>query len=259
MTEGNQTILTCTARGVPAPEFMWYRGSELINSSETRLQVTTSQVSNDTTGFIYVTSHLNISMVDRTDTILLRCEATNIVWADLSSRNSQSFCLTVLCELKCCKGISTVTVALFALSLVPPAITLNPGEDKALKGMSATFLCTTTGRPLPNITWYRTVDDSDTQERVDVSDVRVTVTEERNGQTELMSNLTLKSVLPSDAADYICHADNGVGDGMVRSSATLTVNGKWFCIDTVCTTTLSAGTLIIVRGCLQNHPEAVAF
>ena len=96
--------------------------------------------------------------------------------------------------------------------------------------MSATFLCGATGRPRPNITWY-IHDDSDTLELVNMSDVRVTVTEEESGETELTSNLTLSNVLPSDAANYICHADNDVGDGMVTSSATLIVYGKWFCID----------------------------
>ena len=61
-----------------------------------------------------------------------------------------------------------------------------------------------------------------------MSDVRVTVTEEEMGDRELMSNLTLRSVLPSDAADYICLVDNDVGNGRVRSSATLSVNGTWY-------------------------------
>ena len=42
---------------------------------------------------------------------------------------------------------------------------------------------------------------------------------------EVMSNLTLRSVLPSDAAEYTCHADNGVGNGRVRRNGSLIVNG----------------------------------
>ena len=91
--------------------------------------------------------------------------------------------------------------------------------------MSATFLCTATGRPRPTITWYQTVGDSDTQKRVNVSDVRVTVTEEEMGDRELMSNLTLRSVLPSDAATYVCIAENIVDVEM--SNDTLTVNGMF--------------------------------
>ena len=99
---------------------------------------------------------------------------------------------------------------------------MEPEEVNILEGLSATFLCAVSGLPRPNITWY-IHDDSDTQ-RVSVSDVRVTVTEVV-GDRELMSNLTLRSVLPSDTGDYICHADNGVGNDVVRSNASLTVNG----------------------------------
>ena len=54
VTEGDQTTLTCTARGVPAPEVMWYRGSELINGSDTRLQVNSSDpILNATTDIYY--------------------------------------------------------------------------------------------------------------------------------------------------------------------------------------------------------------
>ena len=108
---------------------------------------------------------------------------------------------------------------------VPPVISLDPEDVKTLEGMSATFLCAATGRPVPTISWY-TQDQIDTQRMVNVSDVRVTMTEQqRMGDRGLTSNLTLSSVLPSDAAIYICHADNGIGDGMVRSNGTLTVNG----------------------------------
>ena len=110
-------------------------------------------------------------------------------------------------------------------SAVAPDITLDPDDVETVEGMSVTFLCAATGRPRPTITWY-TYDGNSTKEVVSASDVRVTVTEEEMGGREVMSNLTLRSVLPSDAADYICHVDNGVGNGRMRSSATLTLNGK---------------------------------
>ena len=110
-------------------------------------------------------------------------------------------------------------------SAVVPVITLEPDDVKTVEGMSVTFLCAATGRPRPTITWY-TYDGNSTKEVNSASDVRVTVTDEEMGDREGMSYLTLRSVLPSDAADYICHADNGVGNGRVSRSATLTVNGK---------------------------------
>ena len=106
---------------------------------------------------------------------------------------------------------------------VAPDITLDPDYVEILEGMSVTFLCAATGRPRPTITWYRTIGDSDTLERVNVSSNRVTVTENENGERELMSNLTVTNVRPSDAATYTCIADNGVDIEM--SNDTLTVNG----------------------------------
>ena len=56
-----------------------------------------------------------------------------------------------------------------------------------------------------------------------MSDNRVTVTENENGDRELMSNLTVTNVYPSDAATYICIAENVVD--IDKSNGTLTVNG----------------------------------
>ena len=96
-TEGNQTTLTCTARGVPAPTFMWYRESELINSSDTRLKISSSEVVNNTTGFIYVTSQLNITLVNRSDAGMFRCDASNVIVGDLFD-DSQTYQVTVNCK-----------------------------------------------------------------------------------------------------------------------------------------------------------------
>ena len=119
----------------------------------------------------------------------------------------------------------TVCTILLYYSLCPvaPDITLDPDSVEILEGMSATFLCGATGRPRPTITWYRTIGDSDTLERVNVSDNRVTLSENENGDRELMSSLTVTNVLPPDAATYICIAENGVDIEM--SNDTLTVNG----------------------------------
>ena len=97
VTEGDQTTLTCTARGVPAPEFMWYRGSELINGSDSRTEISSRQWQNVTTGFVTVTSELNITVLSRTDSGMFRCEATNIVLGVLLS-DAQSFQVLVSCE-----------------------------------------------------------------------------------------------------------------------------------------------------------------
>ena len=98
LTEGGQANLTCIARGVPAPEVMWYRGGELINGSDTRILVTSSdQVHNTTTGYIFVTSELTITVVNRNDTGVFRCETTNIVLGE-ATNDSLTYSVTVNCK-----------------------------------------------------------------------------------------------------------------------------------------------------------------
>ena len=121
VTEGNQTTLTCTARGVPAPEFMWYRESELINGSDTRLQISSSEIVNTTTGFIYVTSKLNITVIDRSDSGVFRCVATNVILGELLN-DSQSYTMTVNCKLKryryfFCSGNTRIHVTPYTMEL----------------------------------------------------------------------------------------------------------------------------------------------
>ena len=95
VTEGDQTTLTCTARGVPASEFTWYRGSELINGSDTRLQVNSSDpILNATTDIYYSISELTLTMVNKNDSGVFRCEATNILLG-VSSDDSQTYYITV--------------------------------------------------------------------------------------------------------------------------------------------------------------------
>ena len=99
---------------------------------------------------------------------------------------------------------------------------------------SVLFTCVATGRPRPRITWY-TADDSGQLTAVDDTDPGITVSEVEDGEREIMSNLTLDGVLPSDSATYVCSAENEVAvGGVVRENATLTVNGKYMCI-CICT------------------------
>ena len=98
VTEGDQTILTCTAHGVPAPEFMWYRGSELINGLDTSLQVISNDPTHNTSTDVYhVTSELTLTMVNKNDSGVFRCEVTNILLG-VSSNDSQTYYITVNCK-----------------------------------------------------------------------------------------------------------------------------------------------------------------
>ena len=112
---------------------------------------------------------------------------------------------------------------------VDPVITTPPMDLlEAVEQESVLFICEATGRPRPRITWYK-ADDSGQLTVIDVTDpLRITVSQVEDEEREVMSNLTLNSVLPSDSATYVCSAENEVVvDGIVRENATLTVNGMY--------------------------------
>ncbi len=100
---------------------------------------------------------------------------------------------------------------------------MDPDNVNVTEGMSAPFLCAATGRPPPSITWYRD-GTNDSLLAVNVSDPRVIVTATEMGERELISNLTINNVLPSDSNVYRCIAVNDIGNDM--HNATLTVNGE---------------------------------
>ena len=248
VNETNTITFECSASGIPAPTISWFRVNQTMSTmlvNSTRSLIAPSQVNPtyelpDGRGTAsLVTSTLTIPATQDEDSGQYACQAVN----DFGNETRQ-FELIVQGKLVCSElaehcNLCTINILTqFLLCPVAPVVTLKADDVETVEGMSATFFCAATGRPRPTINWYQTVGDNDTQERVDMSDVRVTVTEEEMGDRELMSNLTLRSILPSDAVDYFCHADNGVGDDVVRTNATLTVNGKWFFMEAVCTTVL---------------------
>ena len=96
--EGNPTTLTCTARGSPVPVFVWFRGNKVVDIADARLLISAMEMSSVSTGFIDVTSLLNITQVDRVDSGVFICEASNTILGALST-DSQSYNLTVNCKL----------------------------------------------------------------------------------------------------------------------------------------------------------------
>ena len=111
---------------------------------------------------------------------------------------------------------------------VAPVITAPPMDLlEAVEQESVLFICEATGRPRPRITWYK-ADDSGQLTVIDVTDSRINISHVEDGEREIMSNLTLNSVLPSDSATYVCSAENEVAvDGVVRENASLIVNGMY--------------------------------
>ncbi len=73
-------------------------GSEVVDIADARLLISAMETSNVTTGFIDVTSLLNITQVDRVDSGVFICEASNTILG-APSTDSQSYNLTVNCKL----------------------------------------------------------------------------------------------------------------------------------------------------------------
>ncbi len=116
---------------------------------------------------------------------------------------------------------------LFCHFPVAPNILMDsePDDVETVEGMNVLFVCASSGRPRPNITWYRDAVNNSLLP-VNLSDVRVTVSQTEEGERVLISELTLRSVLPSDSGVYHCIAENTV-DSDVRN-ATLAVNGELY-------------------------------
>ncbi len=78
------------------------------------------------------------------------------------------------------------------------------------------FTCVATAFPRPNILWFftQTLEDSNFK-----------IVEESTGERQLMSTLTVTSVMPSLAGTYTCNASNVVSDA--TESAELTVYSEF--------------------------------
>ena len=105
--------------------------------------------------------------------------------------------------------------------VVAPNITVGPDSQAVLLNATFTLVCIAEGRPAPDITWFQNSTDnslSEVMERDGLSIVTV-----QGGERQVMSNLTINSVLLSDAAEYTCNATNVAGSD--AQSANLAVHG----------------------------------
>ena len=85
------------------------------------------------------------------------------------------------------------------------------------------FTCNATGRPRPNITWWRYENGSRVQ-LVNEMDKVVIESMPFGEERGLTSSLTILDLQPSDAGTYQCQAENEVSTA--EDNATLTVHGK---------------------------------
>ena len=105
-------------------------------------------------------------------------------------------------------------------ALVIPSIE-NPLKDEYRNQKeNATFICTSVGKPVPDINWYFNdvminVSDNSSKYMIVSRSLNITTTE---------NTLTVYNMISSDVGTYTCNASNILGS--VTSSGILTVTGK---------------------------------
>ena len=99
---------------------------------------------------------------------------------------------------------------------------LDPFEQTVTESNIAEFVCNATARPRPTITWYT---DDGMSRALLVNNVNATIMEQKTGDRELTSTLTISPTAPSDATDYVCVAENVVNTDEMISN--LTVYGMY--------------------------------
>ena len=105
--------------------------------------------------------------------------------------------------------------------VVAPNITVDPDSQAVLLNAAFTLVCVVEGRPAPNITWFRSSTDNSLSEVIERDGLSIVTVQ--GGERRVMSNLTINSVLLSDAAIYTCNATNVAGSD--AQSANLAVHG----------------------------------
>ena len=90
--------LSSTARGVPAPTITWSRDVVNLSGTENRITISSPMESTDnSTGFIDVTSTLTVTNSMRSDANNYTCVASNTVQGS-TRQDQRTFTLTVNCK-----------------------------------------------------------------------------------------------------------------------------------------------------------------
>ena len=90
--------LSCTTRGVPAPTITWSHDGVNLSVTENRIIISSPMESTDnSTGFIDVTSTLTVTNSMRSDANNYTCVASNTVQG-ATRQDQRTFTLTVNCK-----------------------------------------------------------------------------------------------------------------------------------------------------------------
>ena len=90
--------LSCTARGFPAPFFVWLQGNTELTDRLPRITVDVTPFTVDIEGFVIGTSTLNLSASERSDAGSYACVASNFEPGVVDGEDRSNFTVTVNCE-----------------------------------------------------------------------------------------------------------------------------------------------------------------
>ena len=94
----------------------------------------------------------------------------------------------------------------------PPVFSLSPGSVNITANSLVSFLCSATGYPLPNLTWFK--DNSE------ILSGAAEIHTWQSGPFKASSNLTLGGVSDHDTASYYCLATNNFVSLLTQTSQT---------------------------------------
>ena len=120
--------------------------------------------------------------------------------------------------------IFTYNTCTYVCITVAPEITGAPDDVVVDELFNASFTCVASGRPSPNITWWRVESGGSVVQQVTNEENKTSITTVPMGEREVTSTLTILWVNASDGGMYSCVADNEAGN--TSASATLTVHGE---------------------------------
>ena len=96
--EGDVINVKCTARGFPAPSFVWLQGTTELMDGLPRITIVTPTFDTDVEGYRVVTSTLEISSANRSDAGSYACVASNNEPGVINGEDRSNFTITVNCE-----------------------------------------------------------------------------------------------------------------------------------------------------------------
>ena len=175
IVEGEKVKFTCKVRGKPSPELSWFRDTELITPNELSTVNTTEKSDK-----LEVESVLCLKKPVLTDESELYHVDVNNIMGSIT----QSFALVVNTHPQFCQ---------------------TPVSQDVTEGNTVELVCTVTGKPPPELTWYK---DGKEIEHGELTDISV---EQNPDAKSIIGRLRISPVTLDHDGKYRVKASNIVG------------------------------------------------